>query len=60
MSSLGSASTPTGPTVEKADSTDFSLVLGGPLYQPFLRSGLLKPSLGLVQRRVVGLAVLTW
>ena len=51
---------PTGPTVEPADPTDFSLVLGGPLYQLFLRSGLAKPPLDLLQRRVLALPLLTW
>jgi len=54
------ASAPAGSTVEHADSTDFSLVLGGPLYQLFLRSGLAKPPLDLLQRRVLALPLLTW
>ena len=40
---------------EPADSPDSSLVLGGPLYQLFLRSGLLKPPLDLLRRRVLAL-----
>ena len=51
---------PTGPNVEPADPTDFSLVLGGPLYQLFLRSGLVKPPLDLLRRRVLALPLLTW
>jgi hypothetical protein len=47
-------------TVEPADSGDFSLVLGGPLYQLFLRSGLLRPPLDLLRRRVLALPLLTW
>jgi hypothetical protein len=47
---------PVGP----ADSTDFSLVLGGPLYQLFLRSGLAKPPLDLLRRRVLALPLLAW
>ena len=39
---------------------DFSLVLGGPLYQLFLRSGLLKPPAGLLERRIGAFVVLTW
>lgn len=46
--------------VKPADSTDFSLVLGGPLYQLFLRSGLARPPLGLLRRRVLALPLLTW
>ena len=45
---------------EPRDSTDFSLVLGGPLYQLFLRSGLAKPPLDLLRRRVLALPLLTW
>jgi hypothetical protein len=52
--------TPTGPTAERADSTDFSLVLGGPLYQLFVRSGLAAPPLDLLRRRVLALPLLTW
>ena len=48
------------PTMEPPDSTDFSLVLGGPLYQLFLRSGLAKPPLDLLRRRVLALPLLTW
>jgi hypothetical protein len=39
---------------------DFSLVLGGPLYQLFRRSGLLKPPLDLLRRRILVLPLLTW
>lgn len=42
------------------ETADFSLVLGGPLYQLFLRARLITPSLGLVHRRVVGIALLAW
>ena len=48
------------PADEHAGSTDFSLVLGGPLYQIFLRSGLARPPLDLLQRRVLALPLLTW
>jgi hypothetical protein len=46
--------------VRSEDSTDFSLVLGGPLYQLWLRSGLASPVLGLLQRRVLAFSVVTW
>ena len=39
---------------------DFSLVLGGPLYQLYLRTKLLKPPLDLARRRIVGLGVICW
>ena len=48
------------PTVEATDSADFSLVLGGPLYQLLLGSGLLRPPLDLLRRRVLSLTLLTW
>jgi hypothetical protein len=46
-------STPTRPE-------DFSLVLGGPLYQMYLRSRLIRPPVDLIERRVVALIVVTW
>lgn len=39
---------------------DFSLVLGGPLYQLYLRSRLLKPPAELVERRIGVFIALTW
>ena len=39
---------------------NFSLVLGGPLYQLYLRSRLLKPPVELVERRVAASIVVTW
>ncbi len=39
---------------------DFSLVLGGPLYQFYLRTRLSTPPLGLVRRRVVIISLLCW
>lgn len=45
---------------ESANPSDFSLVLGGPLYQIFLRSGMLRPPLDLLKRRVTGIILLTW
>ena len=46
-------STPTPPE-------DFSLVLGGPLYQMYLRSGLVRPPVDLPERRVIAFIVVTW
>ena len=39
---------------------DFSLVLGGPLYQLLVRSHLATPTLDLVKRRVVIITLFTW
>jgi len=39
---------------------DFSLVLGGPLYQMYLRSGLIRPSADLVGRRILVFIVVAW
>ena len=43
-----------------ADVPDFSLVLGGPLYQLFRRSHLSGDALELISRRVVVIVLLTW
>ena len=37
-----------------------SLVLGGPLYQLFLRSRLARPPLELLHRRIIALVLITW
>ena len=42
------------------DPADFSLVLGGPLYQLWRRARLAGGALELVRRRVIALVVLTW
>ena len=39
---------------------DFSLMLGGPLYQLYLRMRLVRPSLELVKRRIVACTAITW
>lgn len=41
-------------------SDDFSLVLGGPLYQLFIRAQLGTDTLGLVKRRIMVFSVFTW
>ncbi len=46
-------STPTPPE-------DFSLVIGGPLYQMYLRSRLVRPPVDLLERRVIAFIVVTW
>jgi hypothetical protein len=43
-----------------AENDNFSLVLGGPLYQLYLRTRLAKPPLDLLSRRIVGLALICW
>jgi hypothetical protein len=42
------------------EEPDFSLVLGGPLYQLLLRAGMIRPSMDLVRRRVIAAVVVTW
>ena len=41
-------------------SEDFSLVLGGPLYQMYLRSRLIGPPTDLLERRIIAFIVITW
>jgi hypothetical protein len=41
-------------------TNDFSLVLGGPLYQLFLRTRLARPELELVVRRILAAVLVTW
>ncbi len=45
---------------EFPEGKDFSLVLGGPLYQLLMRCGLLTPSLDLVSRRILAFVLITW
>jgi hypothetical protein len=42
------------------ESPDFSLVLGGPLYQLWRRTRLAGDTLQLIRRRIVVLALLAW
>ena len=42
------------------DDGDFSLVLGGPLYNLYLRTRLSTPPLGLVRRRVIIISLVCW
>jgi hypothetical protein len=51
---------PTGAGAADDDGPDFSLVLGGPLYQFWLRSRLARPPLDLMHRRIVAFVVLCW
>lgn len=43
-----------------ATRDDFSLTLGGPLYQFFLRTRLARPPLELLRRRILVFVVITW
>ncbi len=42
------------------DQTDFSLVLGGPLYQLYLRTRIARRPLELVKRRVLVISLIAW
>lgn len=48
------------PTPTAEQSEDFSLVLGGPLYQLLLRAGLIKPPFGRLSSRIGVLTALAW
>lgn len=43
-----------------SSGSDFSLVLGGPLYQLYLRTRLARPPLKLVYRRIIGISAFCW
>jgi hypothetical protein len=45
---------------ERYQTEDFSLVLGGPLYQLLLRSGLIRPPVGNLGGRIAVITGLTW
>jgi hypothetical protein len=42
------------------ETTDFSLVQGGPLFQLMLRAGLVQPSMDLLARRIIVIAAVAW
>jgi hypothetical protein len=51
----------TVPLKEVAQTApEFSLVLGGPLYQLYLRTRLAKPPINLVRRRIIALSLTCW
>ncbi len=50
----------TAPLQPGADRENFSLVLGGPLFQLLLRAQLSDDALGLVGLRIAGLIAITW
>ena len=45
---------------DRKQSDDFSLVLGGPLYQLFIRARINTDTLGLLRRRVIVISLFTW
>ncbi|MGZ8236852.1 MAG: hypothetical protein ACXWTY_03140, partial [Methylobacter sp.] len=45
---------------ENKQLDDFSLVLGGPLYQLFIRARINTDTLGLLKRRVITISLFTW
>ena len=47
-------------SVDKKKSDEFSLVLGGPLFQLFIRARLTNDTLGLVKRRVIVISLFAW
>jgi hypothetical protein len=49
-----------GEELSGRKTEDFSLVLGGPLFQLYLRAGLAQPSMTLVHRRILAGVALTW
>lgn len=48
------------PERRALEHPDFSLVLGGPVYQLLLRAEMIRPSMDLVQRRVIAAVGITW
>ncbi len=52
---------PSNPEEDRPqDEPDFSLVLGGPLYQLYLRTRLVRPPLELLTRRVTDISLICW
>src|ERR1051326_1726213 len=51
---------PASPETTNTRDPDFSLVLGGPLYQLYMRTHLMRPALELVGRRVLGVILICW
>jgi hypothetical protein len=48
------------PIRSSSEPVDFSLVLGGPLYQLYLRTRLARPPLDLLRRRMIGISLILW
>ncbi|WP_374088978.1 hypothetical protein [Methylomicrobium lacus] len=47
-------------SADKKQPEDFSLVLGGPLFQLFMHAGLTTDTLGLAKRRLIFFSLFTW
>jgi hypothetical protein len=45
---------------DPATTEDFSIVLGGPLYQLFLRAGIVRGPMELLARRIIVLSTISW
>jgi hypothetical protein len=45
---------------DRRDGEDFSLVLGGPMYQLLLRTRLVRPPLELLHRRMIAIPLVAW
>lgn len=58
MPQIGDAGTKN--VLNRSDDCEFSLVLGGPLYQLYLRTKLMASPLGLLLRRVVVVSLICW
>ncbi len=54
--------TPSSPQSHEKALTDeeFSLVAGGPIYQLLVRTGLLRPPVDLMKRRVAAVILICW
>ena len=52
--------TPASPPLATGQTIDFSLVLGGPLYQFFRQARLSGSALELVRRRIVVIVLFAW
>jgi hypothetical protein len=50
----------TAPEPKHFASEDFSIVLGGPIYQLYLKTRLARPGFELLKRRLVGIPLLSW
>jgi hypothetical protein len=55
-----SARRPNVTSHTSSDEPGFSLVLGGPLYQLYLRTRLAQPALALLRRRVIAMSAICW
>ena len=54
------AATSEGEIAAPQQEPDFSLILGGPLYQLLLRARMVQPSMALARRRILAAVLITW